>query len=446
MRRWFGLVLLAFALTVTVSRAEPVSGLTVSAYEVDRIPPTRTDLSYRLCGSPDYRNITQTWGGGSVAGCRADRVMVHYAGFIQIPEHDTLQFYLVSDDGGWLQVGNWEYGYWRDRGCWGSSSGSVDLSAGVYEFHDWYYENGGGACNVLYWSIDGGAWTVVPESAFIPASSPSTTSSTVLIPETTTTEEPSTTTSTSSTSTTSSPSTTFVTSSTVAETMPAPFTSAVSTTYATTTSDATTTTDVSTTVVQDTEPVSTTTVQETTTTEASAITATSAVTTSTGSKTIPPPITIAYTTTTEATTNTNPLRPVPTTSPVSPSISPVDASKAPTPTTTPPETPEAYTGGQAVEAASNPALLATATPEQAALIFGNLDENQLTPAQGAKIVKAVQNAPAKVREAFESNINIFGGVTDTYVPLGSKVPVSARRVIVASTLLVVAPVPKGKRK
>ena len=110
MRRWVGLGLLAFALTVTVSRAEPVSGLSVSAYEVDRIPPNRTDVSYPLCNAPRYANVNQNWGGGSVAGCRADRVMVHYAGFIQVPEHETLQFYLVSDDGGWLQVGYWELG------------------------------------------------------------------------------------------------------------------------------------------------------------------------------------------------------------------------------------------------------------------------------------------------------------------------------------------------
>lgn len=92
-------------------------------------------------------------------------------------------------------------------------------------------------------------------------------------------------------------------------------------------------------------------------------------------------------------------------------------------------------------------MLAEASPTEAEALFAAIDETTLTPAEGERIVKAVQNAPTAVRRAFEDNINIFGGNTDTYVPLGSSVPVRTRRVIIASSVLVMAPPPtKAKRK
>jgi len=69
----------------------------------------------------------------------------------------------------------------------------------------------------------------------------------------------------------------------------------------------------------------------------------------------------------------------------------------------------------------------------------------LTEAQADALVAAVQEAPTAVREAFEDKINVFAGATDSYIPLGSTVPVSTRRVIIiTSTLLVATPITRRK--
>jgi hypothetical protein len=93
---------------------------------------------------------------------------------------------------------------------------------------------------------------------------------------------------------------------------------------------------------------------------------------------------------------------------------------------------------QATVLASSAEVLAVVTQEQAAQIFEALDLNELTDNQVEEVIAAVQDAPTEVREAFETEINIFDGVADTYVPVGSSVPVSSRRVVIAATGIVVA--------
>ena len=101
---------------------------------------------------------------------------------------------------------------------------------------------------------------------------------------------------------------------------------------------------------------------------------------------------------------------------------------------------EEITDEVAAELATSPEVIQNVTQEQATEIFAAIDEGALTEEQGAAIVAAVQDAPTEVRQAFEAQINIFGGVTDTYVPVGSNVSVGVRRVIVAATAAVfVAP-------
>lgn len=94
--------------------------------------------------------------------------------------------------------------------------------------------------------------------------------------------------------------------------------------------------------------------------------------------------------------------------------------------------------------ATNPEVLASVTKEQAADIFAAIDEASLTVEEGQAIVEAVQNAPVEVRQAFEENINVFGGATDTYVPLGSRVPVRTRRVLIITTSMLVVMPPRRK--
>ena len=191
--------------------------------------------------------------------------------------------------------------------------------------------------------------------------------------QTTTTEEQTTTTSTSTTSTTTTTSTSTTTSTT--------------TTTTTTTIAPTTTSTTSTTVA----PTTTTVVQPTTTTSTST-------TTSSTSTTVP------VTTTTENPTTT---------------------------TTIPVEIPPVISQEQAVELATSPEVLATITAEEATQVFEALNVDDLSDAQIEALVEAVQEAPEEVREAFEESVNIFGGAVDTYIPVGSNIPVSQRRALIA---------------
>jgi hypothetical protein len=56
--------------------------------------------------------------------------MVHMTGFIEIPKHDTIEFFLASDDGGEITIGNNTFGVWQDQGCSATMSGNLQLDAG----------------------------------------------------------------------------------------------------------------------------------------------------------------------------------------------------------------------------------------------------------------------------------------------------------------------------
>jgi hypothetical protein len=92
------------------------------------------------------------------------------------------------------------------------------------------------------------------------------------------------------------------------------------------------------------------------------------------------------------------------------------------------------------------ATLDTITESDAEELFAALDEAALTPAEGEALVAAVQDAPVSIRALFEDQVNIFAGATDSYIPLGSTVPVGTRRVIIITTgLLVAMPAPTTRR-
>lgn len=90
----------------------------------------------------------------------------------------------------------------------------------------------------------------------------------------------------------------------------------------------------------------------------------------------------------------------------------------------------------ATELATSAAVLASVTSEQAAEIFAAVDPDALTDDQAAAIVAAVQDAPTEVKEAFEAEINVYGGQFDSYVPTGSNISVGERRTIIAVNALV----------
>lgn len=95
---------------------------------------------------------------------------------------------------------------------------------------------------------------------------------------------------------------------------------------------------------------------------------------------------------------------------------------------------------EATAIATSAEVLNKITADQASEIFDAVPVSELTDEQAAAIVEAVTNAPNDIKEAFQEQINIFGGKFDEYVATGSAVSVGARRVIVAATgVLFVAP-------
>ena len=101
---------------------------------------------------------------------------------------------------------------------------------------------------------------------------------------------------------------------------------------------------------------------------------------------------------------------------------------------------------QAVELVSSAKVLESVSGEQATEVFGSVDEGALTVENGEEITAAVQEAPVEVRDAFQEEINVFGGVFDGYYPLDSMIDVGTRRVVVAGTgVLISAPVVASRR-
>ena len=85
---------------------------------------------------------------------------------------------------------------------------------------------------------------------------------------------------------------------------------------------------------------------------------------------------------------------------------------------------------QATELATSKKVLESIDGEQATEVFDAVVASEVSPEDGLAISEAVQEAPKKVRKAFEKELNVFEGVFDVYVPMGSRVPVGDRRVIV----------------
>lgn len=184
--------------------------------------------------------------------------------------------------------------------------------------------------------------------------------------------------------------------------------------------------------------------------------------------TMPPPVTTTEppqttttstappTTTTEETTTTTTTTNQPTTTTVEPSttstsVAPATTSpQTTTSTTTLPVTtstlPPVITPEQAQEVALNPEVLATITQEEAIQVFEALMIDDLTSDQLEQLVASVQQAPTEVRKAFEKTVDIFNGGLDTYVPIGSTVPVSTRRTLVTVAAVAMAAATVTRRK
>jgi len=420
--------------------------LNAVGYTVTEIPPMKSDTAYVECGRDvvPFINVTFDYEQNLFGDCGWDSFMVHYTGYLQIPEHQTLQMWVASDDGGTVKIGLDEFGVWQDQGC---SATEFDLSAtpaDSYPLDAWFYENGGGTCFMLAWNIDDTGWTIVPPEAF--TSEPPTTSTQQVSTTVPSTTIPESTTSSVLPSTTAEPQTT----STV------PQTSSSTTSSSTTTSSTTTTSTVPVTLYIPT----TSTELPTTTTEPIPVPQSTTTTT-----------TAEVTTTTENVTTTTSEQPILTTIPENPTtsvLSPSDeakpalsnqelvavldalgtADKAEVQALVEQVLAKDLDTSQAASLVSSPTVLASVTSEQAVALFEEIAPEELSSAEAEAVVAAVQDAPTSVRKAFEAVLNLFQGFADNYVMTDQQVPIKTRRALIAlsAVFLTVAPAPSRRNK
>ncbi len=463
------------ALFAPSANAEPIAGLNTTYYVIDEIPPTRSDNIYTECGSEVENNINRSYDGEPYLDCTGDLFMVHMTGFIEIPEHDTIEFWLASDDGGIIDIGGNEWGDWNDQGCTWMESGQIDIVAGSQPLDLYMYENGGGSCLMLAWNIDGLGFEIVPDEAFTTNGIPTTTTT---IQETTTSWE-STTTSTTTTTTTS----TIAPSTTVAA--PPNLTTTTLQTIATIPVEPTMPEPPATVPLPQIEPPAMPEIPplvlpeiETYPPETLNLPPDVVDTMPYPVDTYPtvyPPDTLPFVGLLPEPPDTMPLPPdtmplpldMPLDAPEPPLMPPMelieelppelveallDAGDTDIPLTeeqfdTVVDTIEnlapeeavalitqilatAVTADQAEALASNPEVLAVITEEQATEIFETIEVQQLDETQIAELTAAIQDAPLAVQEVFEQTIDIFGGFDD-YVPTGSNIPVGERRTLIA---------------
>jgi len=424
--------------------------------------------------------------------------MVHMVGFIDIPPHNTIEFMLATDDGGRMQIDNAEWGNWSDQGCSWMMSGNLTLQPGSNAFNVWVYENGGASCVMLAWKIDNGGWEIVPDSAFtqqaVATTSSTSTSTTTTTPTTSTTVEETTTTSSTSSSTTST-STTLLPTTTTTTSEPVQSSTTTSTTSTTTTTTTTvapapTTTQAPYTPPQTTttsEPVASTTSSTTTTTSLPEPETTVEETSTTTYLPDPDPTVPESSSTLLVETTPQTTQPTPETSTPQTTEPEVESSST---TTLPDIKPEVFTeeeldafveeldikedepitdkkveqilevlkdaapaqivaaieqilttnitSDQAVSIASSPEVLAAVTQDQAEAIFEEIVVEELTVEQADELVVVLNEAPTKVKKAFQETINVFAGVFDSFQMVGQTIPVGERRTLVAVSNTLVA--------
>ena len=456
------------ALFSSVTHAEPIQGLDTTYYVIDEIPPVQSTIEYEECGSELENNINRSYDGEPYEDCTGDLFMVHMTGFITIPEHDTIEFWLASDDGGEISIGGNTWGSWQDQGCSATMSGNLTLEAGSQPLEVWMYENGGGTCLMLAWKIDDNQWEIVPEWAFTTASTPQTTTSTTTVPSTTVPATDQIGTTLPETTTSSAPTTTLPQSE---PTTPEPSTTTTTTTTSLVPETTTTTEPVSPPPAQPPATVE----QPPTTQPAPPDTEPSPPETEPVEETIPlePPDTEPEApNTTDSSPDTLPF--VEDTAPPVPDTEPAPPDTEPAPPETLPDAPEAPlsdeqvdslvedatttealvealselsdeqveqvleailaeepTQEQATALASSPEVLAIVSTEQATEIFEALDVTELDNTQLEALAEAVTDAPTEIKEAFEESVDIFSNGLGTYVPVDSKIPVSERRTLIA---------------
>jgi hypothetical protein len=459
--------------------------LNTTYYTINEIPPVQSTSEYPVCGSEIENNINRSYDGEPYEDCTGDLFMVHMTGYITIPEHETIEFMIASDDGGEVTIDGNTFGVWNDQGCSWSMSDELELDAGSLPLQLFMYENGGASCLMLAWKIDDEGWAIVPDSAFTTQAAvtsttmPSTTSTTPTTSTTSTTVEETTTTTSTSSSTTSTSTTTLPSTTTTTQIDTTTSTTSTTTLPTTTTAPAPSTTQAPYTPPQTTTSSSSTSLPEQSTTTTTVLlepeptTSTTILETSTTDPSLPAP------NTTDLTSSVPPLTlPDETSVPTSEPTQETDIPQTTTPTTEisstttlldiEPEQPitdekvaevldelkdaspaqvvaaieqiltTALSSDQAVSIASTPEVLAAITQDQAEQIFEELVVEEITVEQADELVAVLNEAPTKVKKAFQETINVFAGVFDSFQMVGQTIPVGERRTLVAVSNTLVA--------
>jgi glycerate-2-kinase len=96
------------------------------------------------------------------------------------------------------------------------------------------------------------------------------------------------------------------------------------------------------------------------------------------------------------------------------------------------------TSDQAVNIASSPQVLEAVTQQQAEVIFEQIVVEELTVEQADELVAVINEAPTKVKKAFQNTVNVFSGLFNSYKMVGSTIPVGERRTLLAVSNTLVA--------
>lgn len=445
--------------------AEVDPGIRVTVYNnfgYNASPPLPEVSGRPEVGSTTVLNINQNFDQSPMFGMYEDFIF-KYEGYITSPVSGYVSFWPHADDGTMFYLDGVliDDGNWVDKGGGGYQSEPQLLVSGESKpFTYWYYENGGGANTTLYWDI-GNGWEVVPASAYTQQAitPPTTTIAPYLnaprnLRAVSITEE-------SISLEWDAPEqsnvdieryaifwscdewvngfaiSSLTTSATVETLSPdneclyrvradndtlgvySSWSAEISAITLPTTTTSTTTTTTSTTTT------STIVVQE----EVSPWTTTTVVT---------PPVTVPVTTSSTTTTTEKPVGTTTSTNPVQTTVLQQAEQPQTTTTTLAPQIVNNISSDEAVAISKNPETIATLSADEAAQVFSAINLGEVTAEEAAAIVAAVQDAPKEVREAFEEEINVFSGQVDSYVPLGSTIPVGQRRVIIAMAAITAA--------
>jgi hypothetical protein len=168
----FPLMAALLTLSVLPVRADDaVHGVTMTVYNGFsdmNSQPWMAAPEQQPCFTGIVPNIDSDWGGGPAAEtCDADFFLVHYNGWLTVPESGAYEFLALVDDGWHMSINEQLINdNWVPKGCggwWsGPNEGFIELQAGIsYALDAWMYEWGGGACAILYYS-NGINWGVIP--------------------------------------------------------------------------------------------------------------------------------------------------------------------------------------------------------------------------------------------------------------------------------------------